>query len=347
MPDKEGADSVGRGPAIEAAWWRPLEDGALACELCPHRCVLREGATGICRVRRNVGGRMTLPFYGRLSSLALDPIEKKPLHHFLPGSSVLSAGFYGCNLHCPFCQNWSIAQTTDGEAEYVPVEDLVRSVLDAGSPSLAFTYSEPCVHFEYVLAAARAARAAGLRTVLVTNGCLNEGPARELLAAMDAANVDLKCWPEETYRRELGGDRKAVQAFIRIGVDLCLVEVTTLVVPRISDNSADFARIVEFLSTVSPDIPLHLSAYRPAYHYSEPPTDGRLLAAMAKTAESGLHYVYVGNLDIGMSDSHCPHCGALLVRRRGYATKVLGLEGSGPRTARCTGCGKTLPFVMA
>lgn len=337
-----GGRDLGAGRGL-AAYQSPLEGGRLRCELCPHRCTLSEGATGLCRVRRNEGGRLVLPYWGALSALALDPIEKKPLHHFKPGTAVLSAGFFGCNLRCPFCQNWEISQGV-GEAGITSPEALVAAALESGSPSLAFTYSEPTVHFEYILEAARLARAAGLATVLVTNGCLNEEPARELLALIDAANVDLKCWSEAVYRERLGGDRAAVLRFIELAAQACELEVTTLVVPGISEGKEEMGEIAAFLAGLDRRIPLHLSAYHPDYRYREPPSPPELLLRLADRARRSLDYVYLGNLGALPADTYCASCGALLVRRRGYQVDASGLEAAGkkekaPALARCRACG--------
>jgi pyruvate formate lyase activating enzyme len=289
---------------------------------------------------------MALPFYGKLSSLADDPIEKKPLHHFLPGSRVISAGFYGCNLTCPFCQNWEISQTVRAEAACISPAELVASALASGAPSLAFTYSEPTIHFEYLREAMKAAHDAGLKTVLVTNGCLSEAPARDLLALTDAANVDLKCWSAEQYARLLGGNLEAVLGFIRVAAELSRVEVTTLVVPGLSDSPEDVAAIASFLAGISADIPFHLSAYHPAYHSSAPAVATETMEELAGLARRALHYVYVGNLPGKGEDSLCPSCGEALVRRHGYSVEVVGLSGHGISVS-CASCGTALPFVLA
>jgi len=341
----------GRGPeagAPAASYWEP-EGSGIRCLLCPHRCLLPEGGTGICRVRHNRGGKMELPHWGAISALALDPIEKKPLNHFKPGTKVFSAGFYGCNFRCPFCQNWEISQQIE-EADIVAPADLVRAALKSGAPSIAFTYSEPTVHFEYILEAAKLARKAGIATVLVTNGCLNEEPARELLPWMDAVNVDLKTWSEESYRAQLGGDRAAVLRFIEAAAGTSEVEVTTLIVPGISDSGGDMDSIAAFIAGVDRRIPLHLSAYFPNYRYEEPPTEPELLAGLMQRAQKKLDYVYVGNVGGFPENTVCRYCGAILVRRHGYRVDSSGLRArepaAGARTGRagsralCARCGR-------
>jgi pyruvate formate lyase activating enzyme len=330
-----------------AAYWEPREGGRTACLLCPHACVMAPGKSGLCRVRSNEGGALALPFQGGVSSLAVDPIEKKPLHHFLPGSTVFSAGFLGCNLRCPFCQNWEISQGLERPVTSMSPRSLVEAALDSGCPSIAYTYSEPLVHFEFVLASMRLAREAGLRNVLVTNGCLAAEPARELLAWTDAANVDLKCWSPEAYERELGGELPAVLAFIRLAASTCHLEVTTLVVPALSDFAEDVDSIAGFLAGLSPDIALHLSAYRPAWKHHAPPTSPETLRALRARARERLHHVYVGNVSGEGADTRCPSCGALVVRRRGYDTLIAGLSSRATgNLSRCSGCGADLPIII-
>lgn len=311
-----------------AEHWRASEGGRAVCELCPHGCSLGEGRHGLCTVRRNIGGELRLPYYGSISSAAIDPIEKKPLHHFLPGSSVFSVGFVGCNLRCPFCQNWSISQEIPPELETFSPESLVEAARRSGSPSIAYTYSEPGVHFEFVRDAMRLARAAGLKNVLVTNGCLNASPARELLELTDAANVDLKTWSDEGYERVLGGNKAAVLEFLRIAASLCHLEVTTLVVPGFSDSKEGILAIADFLASMSPDIPLHLSAYHPAWKQTSPPTPPELLALLGKAASEKLNYVYLGNIAGPGADTICPRCGAIAVSRRGYRIEAKGIKKS-------------------
>lgn len=328
---------------MEGRFWQAGEGGRIACSLCPHACSLAPGAAGLCRVRRNDAGRLSLPFYGAVSSAALDPIEKKPLYHFLPGSSVYSAGYLGCNLKCPFCQNCSISQSTDAPCERVSPEALVESALRSGCPSVAHTYSEPMVHAEFVIEAMRLARNGGLRNVLVTNGCAREEAAREVLSRCDAVNVDLKCWDPVRYRRVLGGDLDAVMAFIALAVGMGVhVEATTLVVPGLNDEDGQIAGIAEFLSSLSPDLPLHLSAYRPMYRYREPATRPETVARLAAVAGQRLGYVYPWNGGREPIHTRCRSCQAILVSRQGYRVDDSGLDGR-----NCRRCGEPSPIVAA
>lgn len=333
------------GPATQ--FWQARGQSEAACHLCPHACILPPGQTGLCKIRQNEAGKLILPFYGAISSLAIDPIEKKPLHHFLPGSSVFSAGFLGCNLKCPFCQNWEISQAMDVQARRMSPSELVDAACRSGCPSIAYTYSEPLVHIEFVLESMRLAHDAGLRNVLVTNGCVGEAASREVLSLTDAVNVDLKCWSPEAYRRELGGDRDAVLAFIGLAASICHLEVTTLVVPGLSDSPEGIDSIAVFLAKLSPDIALHLSAYHPAWKHRLPPTSPALLGSLAVVARGYLRYVYIGNLAGEKADTRCPACGATLVRRRGYDTEILGLiKGEGGRGSRCSSCQESVPIIL-
>jgi len=325
--------------APEARYYEKIRDLAVRCSLCHHRCVIVPGASGACRVRRNEGGTLCLPFYGLASALSVDPIEKKPLYHFLPGSSTFSIGYVGCNLHCPFCQNSGISQSVDAPTERVDPERLVREAKRAGCPSIAHTYSEPVVHAEFVEASMRAARASGLRNVLVTNGCAGPDAAVSLLSLCDAVNVDIKSWDEAFYRDELGGDLATVLAFVetafRFGVH---VEATTLVIPGKNDEVSQIEGIASFLSSLSPDIPLHLSAYRPMYRYTIPATPAATIRHLSDAARRQLRYVYAGNVPGERSITECRACGSVLVARRGYAVDATGLEGS-----RCSACGAESP----
>jgi pyruvate formate lyase activating enzyme len=326
---------------------------ALECALCPRRCRIGRGGAGRCGVRRNEGGRAALPYYGLITALAEDPIEKKPLYHFRPGSSILSLGFALCNFRCPFCQNWTISQAghgipPPGEAAELGGHRLspaqaVALARERGLPQIAYTYSEPLIHIEWLLECMALCRREGIANVLVTNGCVNPAPAAEILALTDAANVDLKCFSAETYEKVLGGSLEAVLGFIegahRAGTHL---EITTLVVPGLNDGEAETGRCAEFIAGLSRDIPWHISAYHPDYRYEAPATSPATVAAIARRGRERLRYVYTGNIPGERNDTACARCGAVLVSRRGYRVEVRGLEET-PRGKgyRCAGCGET------
>lgn len=271
----------------------------VTCPLCFHHCTLSEGQTGACRARGNRHGRIVPLNYGKLTALALDPIEKKPLQHFHPGSRVLSVGSFGCNLHCPFCQNASIAAA--GEETYTqdcPPEQLVQKAMELrekGNIGLAYTYNEPLVGYEYVRDCAQRVHEAGLYNVLVTNGTIEEEPWRELLPLLDAVNIDLKGFTESWYRR-LGGDLETVKRSIILAASSCHVEVTTLIVPGENDSEDEMRALSAWLSSVSPDIPLHVSRFFPRHHMQDrPPTPVSTVYRLVNIAREQLHYVYTGN----------------------------------------------------
>ena len=254
----------------------------MRCALCPHACLIPPGRHGRCRVRFNRGGVLEMPFHGRLSSIAVDPIEKKPLYHFHPGKNILSVGFVGCSFRCPFCQNHRISQDTGVPTREVSAGELVALAEQEGSFGIAYTYSEPLVHLEYVLEACRLARARGLKNVLVSNGFVNPQPAEELLGLLDAANIDLKSFNPEFYRQEIGGELEEVKRFLTQARGRIELEVTTLVIPGRNDGPEEMEAIAAFLAALDPAIPLHLSAYHPQYRYTLPPTPPDTIAAAGR-----------------------------------------------------------------
>lgn len=279
----------------EARFYEP-ENGALRCKLCPHACLIPAGRAGLCRVRRNDGGVLIAENYGRVSSMALDPIEKKPLLHFYPGSHILSVGSYGCNMCCPFCQNSAISQGFPATEEVSP-EKLVQIAKSCrGNLGVAFTYNEPLVGIEYLLDAAPLIRAAGLKTVLVTGGLIEKAPLLELLPFVDAMNIDVKGFTAEYYRK-LGGDLDTVKRSVELCAPRCHVEVTTLIVPGENDGESEMEALSAWLASVSPDIPLHITRFFPRYKMTESePTPLPTLARLAETAKRSLRYVHIGNV---------------------------------------------------
>jgi pyruvate formate lyase activating enzyme len=300
-------------------------------------------------VRGNKNGRALIPFYGFISALALDPIEKKPLYHFRPGTEILSIGFAGCNLRCPFCQNWRISQNTGIEGRRMRPAEIVSAALRANSAAIAYTYSEPLVHAEFLLDCMALARRHGIANVLVSNGCVNVNAAREILALVSAANIDLKSFSAETYETILGGNLETVLDFIRLAVSMRVhVEITTLVVPGLNDSEEEPGRCADFIASLSDTIPYHISAYHPDYRWNAPATRPALLLNCAEAARVKLRYVYTGNIADGtFSDTACPHCGTALVRRSGYRIDSSGLaapEGEEP-FYRCAACGGKTDIV--
>ena len=325
-----------------ALWWDARGDGRIACHLCPHSCVIQEAHPGMCGVRFNRGGTMEIPLYGMTSNVAVDPIEKKPLYHYHPGEQILSVGFVGCSFHCGFCQNWHISQGRDARTRYMSPRALVDSAKRERSFGIAYTYSEPTVHAEYLIDTATLARAEGLKNVLVSNGYLQAAPASEVLALTDAANIDLKGFNESFYREETGGRLKEVQRFITQAAGMTHLELTTLVIPGRNDSPQEIEEMSAWIASIRKDIPLHLSAYHPEYKYTIPTTTASALRELAIVARRHLTYVYIGNVGGEGSQTMCTGCGAPLVDRQGFSVQVSGLRGSS-----CAKCGKASPIVVS
>ncbi|MCL1981690.1 MAG: AmmeMemoRadiSam system radical SAM enzyme [Clostridiales bacterium] len=269
------------------------------CAICPNRCLLGDGQMGLCGARSNVGGAVVCENYGKLTSLALDPVEKKPLRRFFPGAFLLSAGSYGCNMHCPFCQNHRISMPEEPPALMnVPPDALVEEALRLkgdGNIGIAYTYNEPFVGYEYVMDCARLAHSCGLKNVAVTNGYVEESPLAELLPFIDAMNIDLKGFTPEFYEK-LGGSLEAVKRTISLAVGKTHVEVTTLIVPGENDSPSEMERLSAWLSDISEEIPLHVSRSFPCYKYAgKPPARVDAVHALAAMAQKRLLHVYTGN----------------------------------------------------
>ncbi len=274
--------------------------GGVRCGICPHGCVLEEGRAGFCRARRNRDGVIRDDNYGLVTSLALDPIEKKPLRRFFPGSKILSVGSYGCNLRCAFCQNYEISMASGGQADaaYVSPEALVRKAAElrpAGNIGLAFTYNEPLVGYEYVYDCAKLSKERGLKTVLVTNGYVNGEPLRALLPLIDAMNIDLKAFTEDFYRK-IAGDLETVKRTIEQSAKACHVEVTTLIVPDENDAPEEMRGLSRWLSSLDRRIPLHVTRFFPRYRMTDRgATSVETICALSEIARESLIHVYEGN----------------------------------------------------
>ena len=266
--------------------------------------------SGFCKVRQNQNGELKLPYFGYITSIAIDPIEKKPLYHFQRGSEIYSVGFAGCNLSCPFCQNYQISQDLgSGRGKHFSPKELIENVITTNHNrkinSIAYTYSEPLVHIEYLLECMKEAHEQGMKNVLVSNGCVNTAAAEEVLEYTHAANIDLKCFKEETYRNILGGSSiknalSAVKNFIHTALEKKVhLELTTLVVPGINDSEEELDECIAFVSSLEKEgtvVPWHLTAYHPAYRYSAPGTDPDFLKKIARKARNKIKYVYTGNI---------------------------------------------------
>jgi pyruvate formate lyase activating enzyme len=280
--------------------------------------------------------------YAEAVSVAIDPIEKKPLYHFYPGTTIVSTGPNGCNLACRHCQNWSISQR-QAPTTMIPPEEMARLAGRHGSIGLAFTYTEPVIWIEYIMDVAPLLRKAGLKVVLVSNGYINQEPLGELLPLVDAVNFDLKSIRPEFYRRICGGHLEGVKAAIATtaaaGVHL---ELTNLLIPGLNDSEGELTELVEFIASISDRIPLHLSAYHPSYQMNLPATSAETMERAFKIASARLRHVYVGNIHLpGCANTICPACGAELIRRSGYETEIVGLD-----QGKCVRCDYQTGIVM-
>ncbi len=323
----------------EARYW-DREGAAVICRLCPHECRIAPGRVGRCGVRRNVEGTLQAETYGRISSLALDPIEKKPLYHFRPGQRVLSAGSAGCNFRCGFCQNWSISQARPPLSPCSPAE-LIAGARAENAVGVAYTYNEPLVNLEWVLDCARLAREAGLANVLVTNGYVNPGPRDDLLPWIDAWNIDLKSARPGFYRRFCGAELGPVLDTLRAAVPAAHVELTHLIVTGGNDREDQLRDLVETVAKISTEVPLHFSRYFPEYRWNEPPTPADLLERAVALGRERLAWVYAGNLPGRDDSTFCPECGERLIERSGYRVGAVAIV-----DGRCPRCRRQVPGVF-
>lgn len=332
----------------QTRYWRK-EDDRVRCFLCPRLCRMKPGQRGACFVRKNEGGELVLTSYGRVSGLCIDPIEKKPLYHFLPGSSVLSFGTIGCHLACRFCQNWHLSTGTDERllSTRATPEGIARAAIESGSDSVAFTYNDPIPSLEFVLDVAAACHEHGIRTVAVTNGYISDEARAEFFDAMDAANVDLKAFTEEYYWRNCAAHLQPILDTLEYvaAKGRTWLEVTTLIIPGQNDSDGELSELSRWVAEkLGVDAPLHFSAFRPAHKMAHiPPTPHSTLKRARKIAmAAGLRYVYVGNVyDPAGSATICPDCGRTLIRRAGFYSEVVGLTERGT----CSGCGASIAGI--
>ncbi|MBK8480377.1 MAG: AmmeMemoRadiSam system radical SAM enzyme [Proteobacteria bacterium] len=326
-------------------WWH-REGDRVACTLCPRGCRLRDGQRAFCFVRQNVGGALVLTTYGRSTGFCIDPIEKKPLNHFFPGSSVLSFGTAGCNLGCRFCQNWSISKARETAilSEEAAPETIAQAAVRLGCKSVAFTYNDPVIFAEYAIDTAWACRALGVKTVAVTAGYITAAARGAFFEPIDAANVDLKAFSRHFYRRLCFAELSPVLdtlAWLHRETPVWL-EVTTLLIPGENDSEDEVARLCAwFAEALGPEVPLHLTAFHPDFALRDaPPTPPATLArARQQALSAGLKHVYTGNVrDRAGQSTRCAGCKALLIERDGYALGRYALSDAGA----CTACGRVL-----
>ncbi len=326
----------------KAAYWQKLSESRVQCTLCPHRCVILPGNCGICRVRGNVEGTLFSIGYGNTTSIAIDPIEKKPLFHFKPGTNVLSVSPNGCNFSCKWCQNWQISQD-EVFTRYIDPDLLVTFAIRERAVGIAFTYTEPLIWFEYIIDVARIAKTKNIAIVLVTNGYIESAPLNELLPYVDAMNIDLKSLNADVYRKFIGGTLEPVKATIVSAAAQTHVELTTLIVPTINDTEAEIEAITDFVASINEKIPLHISRYFPSFRLDLPPTSPQVLERSFSLAKRKLPFVYVGNYAHPPGENtFCPRCGALLIERRHYDVKLCGISPS----CVCNKCGNKIDIVL-
>lgn len=344
-------ESAADSSTVDTRYWHWVDDERIQCDVCPRACKLRAGQRGLCFVRGHDRGSIKLLTYGRSSGFCIDPIEKKPLNHFLPGTPVLSFGTAGCNLACKFCQNWDISKSreVDTLADRASPEELARTARKLKCASVAFTYNDPVVFMEYAIDVAQACRAAGVMSVAVTAGYMCPEPRVEFYRHMDAANVDLKGFTERFYYKICGGELKPVLETLEYLKHETRVwfEITTLLIPGENDSDAELDQLSAWvMDRLGPDVPLHFSAFHPDWKMlDKPPTPPATLTRAREIARrNGLHYVYTGNVhDSDGGSTWCHTCGTRLIERDWYELGEWQLDASG----KCMNCGEPLPGVFA
>lgn len=340
---------AGQPAPPRARYWAPGAAGAARCLLCAHRCTIAPGGRGACRTRANVGGELKSLVYGRPLSITIDPIEKKPFYHFLPGSDALSFGTSGCPLHCRFCQNWELSQSSPGDfaSAYRSPAELARAAEARRSPVIAFTYNEPTVFTEYALDVAAEAAPRRIRCVMVSCGLMNEAPLSDLCHALAAVKIDLKGYSEAFYRDVCGAELQPVLRSIRqVAASRAHLEIVNLVVPTLNDSERSLRDLVSFVAgELGPDVPLHFSRFYPDYQLRHlPPTPiSTLERARDLALAAGLHFVYVGNVP-GHAGNHtyCPACRRVVIEREGFFVTAMHVRGG-----RCEFCQAPVKGVWA
>jgi pyruvate formate lyase activating enzyme len=334
----------------EAMLYNSLPEKRVSCFLCNHRCQIADSKFGICGVRQNKEGKLYTHVYGEVIAAHVDPIEKKPLHHFLPGTTSFSIATIGCNFRCPFCQNWQISQASRRKeqgllgSQVFPPKEVVSAAKNHGCQSISYTYTEPTIFFEYAYDTARLASEKGLANVFVTNGYMSQEALETINPYLDACNVDLKSFREEFYKEMCQASLEPVLDSIRLMRKLDIwVEVTTLVVPGLNDGEDELRSIARFIAGTDPDIPWHVSRFHPDYKYTDaPPTPvGTLRRAYSLGKEEGLRYIYVGNILGESENTQCPSCGKTLIRRQGFFVSDFKLKDSA-----CPFCGTAIAGVF-
>lgn len=332
----------------EAMYWHK-EYEALRCDLCPHKCLLKDGNTGVCGVRKNVDNKLYTEIYGYVSAMSNDPIEKKPLFHFHPGSWIFSLSSIGCNLRCMYCQNYEISQRimSRGELEYYAPEQVVRMAQGYNSRGIAWTYNEPSIWFEFTLDTSKISKREGMYNVYVTNGYINEDPLREIAPYMDAMNIDVKGFTDEFYKKYLGGTLTPVLETVILAKKLNIhVELTYLVVPTLNDGKEEIEKYLDWvIDNLGVDVPLHFSRFHPDYklNYLPPTPIKKMMEIYNLAKERMLRYVYIGNYpSTDLESTYCYKCGIKLIERFGFDVKILNLTSDG----KCKNCGAEIQIIL-
>ncbi len=334
---------------VEARYYEKLPDREIKCQLCPRFCQLGDKERGFCGVRENKDGRYYTLVYGKVASLNVDPIEKKPFFHFLPGSQALSLATAGCNLSCRFCQNWEISQMRPEQVRNInlPPEAVVTTAENQGCPVIAYTYSEPVIFYEFMYDTSLLARRKGLKNVVVSAGYINPQPLADLLKVVEAVKIDLKAFNQDFYHQYVRGELQPVLETIKqIARSPVWLEIVYLVIPTLNDNPEEIRKMCRWLKTeIGPDYPLHFSRFHPMYLIKNlPPTPVSTLEKLRQIAlEEGLHYVYVGNVPGHPGEStYCPNCGKLIIERYGYTINKIEIS-----KGKCHFCGQKIAGVWS
>ncbi|MDP8267678.1 MAG: AmmeMemoRadiSam system radical SAM enzyme [Candidatus Tenebribacter davisii] len=314
----------------EALFYTKLEDHKVRCDLCPHNCIIDSGQIGLCKARKNIAGILYSINYGKTISISIDPMEKKPLYHFHPGKDIISIGPNSCNFSCKFCQNYHSSQLEVPTINITP-EDILQQCRSNNCDFVAFTYTEPTTWFEFILDSSKLFKENGIKTVMVTNGYINQEPLKKLLPYIDAMNIDLKSFDDKFYRSICNGTLQPVLETIKTASKQCHIEITNLLITDENDTENIIIDLVDFVADVNPDIPLHFSRYYPTYKMKNPATPISKLEMAKEIAEKKLKYVYLGNI-ITERNTYCPNCHHLLISRD-YPIKNEIIN------AKCPSCG--------
>lgn len=335
----------------EAMFYKLLDKDKkiVQCSLCPHHCVIEENALGRCGVRKNISGALYSLSYDKVCSRSVDPVEKKPLFHLLPGSKTMSIATPGCNMSCEFCQNWEISQVDDKDSlglvgESISPDEIVQDAIDAGCDSIAFTYTEPTIFFELAYDTCVLAKKRGLKTIFVSNGFIDPAAIDKISGYLDAINIDLKGFSDDFYKDICGARLEPIlEAIKRYHGKGVFIELTTLIVPGHNDKPKMLEKMADFIASISKDIPWHISRFHPAYKIEGDPTD---LDAMHKAIDigkkKGIKYIYAGNIPGDDTEStFCPHCGKKVIERFAFQIVSNNLDGK-----KCGHCGEDLNFMV-